>query len=115
MGDANNIVSGVWMGIGIAAGVIMILVYAFFFKKYKMYRWAALKGKMLSHGGYRVPMLEAVVGPENYKEYVEELIETEGEPALLRKNRREDRNFNIHKMHAHLASDTSVAEAFDPN
>lgn len=98
MTDADNIVSGVLMGIGFFAALALILVYTLIYNKKKK-QWSELKNRLLSNSGYRVPMLEAVVGPEDYKEYIETLIDENGESALLATNRREDENFNVYKMH----------------
>lgn len=98
MADADDIVSGVLMGIGFLAFLALVLVYTLIYKK-KNKLWSELKDRLLSSSGYRVPMLEAVVGPEDYKEYIETLIEENGESALLATNRRDDENFNVYKMH----------------
>lgn len=102
--DADDIVSLVVWIIGAIAATVMGIIWGILFKDEKRRRWEGLKDRLLNRGGYRVPMLQAVVGPEDYKEYIIRLIDENGESALLASSRREEENFNIHKMHQKMDS-----------
>jgi hypothetical protein len=71
--------------------------WGLFFRKTMKHRWPQLKRRLEKND--QMPMLEAIVGRENYITYIRKLVNERGSPGLLADGREEHDNYNIHSLH----------------